>query len=137
VAKTGFLPETDRETFKDSAMRCMWFIRETDLLLARTDPKPNWVCSDLQELNNAIWRFNNEELNAGNRLTNFLDFYNVWKAENDGDIHSYLERLLSAAGTFLFIVISLLLLCNMTESIHLPHDTEFIHMCFHASKKPY
>jgi len=36
---------------------------------------------NLQELNNAIWRFNNEELNAGNTLTNFLDFYNVWKVK--------------------------------------------------------
>ena len=109
VLKTGFLPETDNETFKDSAMRCMWFIRENDLLLARTDPKLNrkqglfTVIYNLQELNNAIWRFNNEELNAGNRLPNFLDFYNVWKAENDGDIHSYFDRLISAAGTFLLL----------------------------------
>ena len=33
AVKTGFLPETDRETFKDSVMRCMWFIRETTYYL--------------------------------------------------------------------------------------------------------
>ncbi len=39
--KAGFLPETERETIKDSAMRCMWLIRENDLLHARTDQKLN------------------------------------------------------------------------------------------------
>ena len=113
----------------------MWFISENDLLLARTDPKLNpkqglfTVIYNLQELNNAIWRFNNEELNAGNRLTNFLDFYNVWKAENDGDIHSYLDRLISGWNIPL-IVNSLSLLGNLTAKPSMgPPMVQNLHAC--------
>jgi hypothetical protein len=105
VRNIGYLPETDNETFRDAAMRCMWFIRENNLLVASNEINRKQglftTIYNLQELNNAIRRFNNEEFNAWNRFTSFVTYYNGWKTENDGDIHAYLDCLISPAEAFL------------------------------------